>query len=124
MPSPQTVDRGRPVTIRPEEGGTSSLPIDQDRFMRALAEIPEGHSAGQFRGTRWAATKKLSEDGRRIWLFGEEQGSVGIVSFNAYRLSDGRLVVRPCEMSIREVTDFVLDYTVERAPGRGDRPDR
>lgn len=63
-----------------------------------------------FGGRRWSATKKPSPDGSRIWLFAEELGANGIVSFNAYRLTDGTFLVKPCEMSMAKVEEFVLGY--------------
>ena len=101
-------------------GSSRSIP-DRDLFERFLAAVPAGYTSGLFEGKRWSATKKPSADGRRIWLFAEELGANGIVSFNAYRLTDGTFLVKPCEMSMTKVEEFVLGYRFgDDADGSGE----
>lgn len=78
-------------------------------FLAALARIPAGYSEGDYRGRRWCATVRRSADRKRIWLFAEERGGTGTVSFNLYSLR-GADVLKPCEMSSQKVIDFVLAY--------------
>ena len=75
----------------------------------ALDAIPVGHGEGIYAGRRWGVTHTASPDGRRRWLFGEERGGGGRVSFNLYRLAAGP-VLKPCEMPAAEVIAFVLGY--------------
>jgi hypothetical protein len=63
-----------------------------------------------FEGRRWGVTLSASDDGRRRWLWGEELGGPGRVSFNLYALGDRRVALRPCEMPEAWVIAFVLRY--------------
>jgi hypothetical protein len=78
-------------------------------WLERLASIPVGYSEGVYEGRRWGVTSAVSADGRRRWLYGEELGGPGRVSFNLYRTAAG-LALRPCEMSAEWVTAFVLGY--------------
>ena len=54
-----------------------------------------------------------SDDGRRLWLWAEALGGPERVSANLYLLSDGRALLKPCEMPAETVRAFLLGY----APG-------
>ena len=82
-------------------------------FLAALAAIPAGHGEGLYQGRRWGVTHTASADGRRHWLYGEERGGAGRVSFNLYRLGAGP-VLKPCEMPAAAVIAFVLGYRPDR----------
>jgi hypothetical protein len=56
------------------------------------------------------ATVKRAGDNRRVWLFAEDLAGTDIVSFNLYRLADGRPELKPCEMSSNKIIDFVLQF--------------
>ncbi|MFN7103920.1 MAG: hypothetical protein ACK4N1_14995 [Pseudorhizobium sp.] len=88
-------------------------------FRDAIAELPTGHSTGSFNGGRWGLTVTRSGDGRRLWLYAEELGGRDIVSFNLYRFSDDRLVLKPCEMSASKVVEFVLGFQPGSEAARG-----
>ncbi|TCQ98189.1 hypothetical protein EDF70_11130 [Neorhizobium sp. JUb45] len=80
----------------------------------ALETYATGYSEGEFSGRRWGMTINRSVDSRRIWLFAEDLAGSDIVSFNLYRLADGRPVLKPCEMSSDKVIDFVLKFQPDR----------
>jgi hypothetical protein len=65
-------------------------------------------------------TVKRSEDGKRIWLYGEKLSGTDIVSFNLYRLAGPGLILKPCEMSSAKVIEFVLGFepSAEKAASR------
>jgi hypothetical protein len=79
-------------------------------FEDALAKLPEGYVGGYFGGRPWGVTAKRSQDGKRIWLYGEELGGTDIVSFNLYRLAGPGSTLKPCEMSSAKVIEFVLGF--------------
>jgi hypothetical protein len=79
-------------------------------FNHALAALPDGYVEGHFLGRKWGSTIKRSEDGRRVWLYAEELGGTDIISFNLYVVSPERPVVKPCEMSLEKVTEFVIAF--------------
>ncbi|RVP95287.1 hypothetical protein [Sinorhizobium meliloti] len=80
------------------------------RFEEALARLPGRYMDGSFCGRPWGVTVKRSEDGKRIWLYGEELGGTDIVSFNLYRLAGSGSLLKPCEMSSDKVIEFVLGF--------------
>lgn len=84
-----------------------------DAFLAALDRVPVGYSEGQYDGRRWGVTLDVSADRRRNWLWGEELGGTGRVSFNLYRLAHDRPALRPCEMPVETVIAFVLGYRAE-----------
>lgn len=43
-------------------------------FEAALARLPDGYVDGNFGGRAWGVTVKRSQDGKRIWLYGQELG--------------------------------------------------
>ncbi|WP_425349964.1 hypothetical protein [Rhizobium acidisoli] len=62
-------------------GDKTSPPI-LAMFEDALARLPVGYVQGCFGGRSWGVTVKRSEDGKRIWLYGEERSGTDVVSFN------------------------------------------
>jgi hypothetical protein len=87
-----------------------------DAFLAALDRLPVGYGEGTYRDGRWGVTLTASDDGRRRWLWGEELGGPGRVSFNLYLLRAGP-ALRPCEMPVDAVVAFVIGYRPDR---RGD----
>jgi hypothetical protein len=88
---------------------TSDLVPD---FEHALPKLPDGTMEGVFQGRRWGATIQRSADRRRIWLFAEKRGGTDIVSFNLYVLSDGKVLLKPCEMSFGKAIAFVVGFEI------------
>lgn len=82
-------------------------------FLDALETWPPGYGEGLYDGRHWGVTLTESADRRRVWLYGEELGGTGRVSFNLYRLSGGRVALRPCEMPAATVIAFVRGYRAE-----------
>jgi hypothetical protein len=79
-------------------------------FEQTLGRMPAGYREGVFQKRRWGATVKRSGDSRRVWLFAEDLAGTDIVSFNLYRMTDGRTALKPCEMSSTKVIDFVMQF--------------
>lgn len=76
-------------------------------FARALAALPEGTFTGTAQGRRYIVTKSLHAGGRAVKLVAEERGGSDYISLNWYALRD-RDLLKPCEMPVAKVTDFVL----------------
>lgn len=89
-------------------------PTEFDAVFRGL---PEGYSQGVYEGRRFGLTVRRSEDGRRNSLFARELGGTDIVSFNLYRLSSGKISLKPCEMSTEKVVAFVLGFRSDGMEG-------
>lgn len=86
---------------------------EDDDFEAALRALPEGYSEGIYLGHRYGVTIQRSQDGRRNSLFARELGGTDIVSFNLYRLGSGNASLKPCEMSLEKVRDFVLGFRLD-----------
>ncbi|WP_375228931.1 hypothetical protein [Roseobacter sp. S98] len=85
------------------------MPHPDRCFASALAALPSGTTTGTAGGKRYVATKTLFNAGRSVKLVAEELGGSDYISLNFYMLENsGRL--RPCEMSSKKVTDFVLAF--------------
>ncbi|UWM84940.1 hypothetical protein [Rhizobium sp. SRDI969] len=95
--------------------GGKTLPSIQATFEDAFAKLPDGHVDGHFGNRPWGVTVKRSEDGKRTWLYGEELGGSGIVSFNLYHLAGSGPTLKPCEMSSAKVVEFVLGFVPSTA---------
>ncbi|KXG86959.1 hypothetical protein [Agrobacterium bohemicum] len=91
-------------------GDRQTPPAVPATFEYALARLSDGYVDGNFSGRPWGVTVKRSEDGKRIWLYGEALAGTDIVSFNLYRLAGSRMILKPCEMSSTKVIDFVLGF--------------
>lgn len=87
-----------------------SVAPEAQLFLEKVAALPSGYSEGVFNNARYGVTLQVSQDGKRIWLFGEELGGLDRISFNLYHLRSGEHRLKPCEMSATKVTDFVMGY--------------
>jgi hypothetical protein len=94
----------------------ASTPDDLAPFVAGLDALPSGYGEGLFEGRRYGVTVRISEDGRRRWLFGEALGGTDRVSCNLYRLENGRWLLKPCEMARDKVVDFVLGFRPDVRP--------
>lgn len=83
-------------------------------FEDAFARLPDGYVDGYFGNRSWGVTVKRSQDGKCMWLYGEELSGTEIVSFNLYRLAGTGSLLKPCEMSSAKVIEFVLGFEPSR----------
>ncbi len=92
--------------------GSNAAPLASDTgaLVRQLDTWPQGHFEGAFEGRRFGVTLHRSGDGRRLWLYGEERGGGDFVSANLYALSDGEVLLKPCEMPAEVVARFILGF--------------
>lgn len=86
-------------------------------FLEKVAALPSGYSEGVFNNARYGVTLKVSQDGKRVWLFGEELGGTDRISFNLYHLRSGEHRLKPCEMPANKVKDFVMGYAPSPVAG-------
>ncbi len=74
----------------------------------ALAAIPFGASEGLYAGRRYGITKTSFAEGRSQKLYAQELGGTHFISFNLYFADSPRALLRPCEMPVRQVVEFLL----------------
>ena len=86
------------------------IEMEHAEFDAAFAQLPEGYSEGAYEGRRFGMTVRRSEDGRRNSLFARELAGTDIVSFNLFRVTSDRTLLKPCEMSAEKVVAFVLEF--------------
>ena len=84
--------------------------MEHAEFDAPSPQLPEGYSEGPYEGRRFGVTVRRSGDGRRNSLFARELAGTDIVSFNLYRVTSDRTLLKPCEMSAEKVVAFVLDF--------------
>lgn len=84
--------------------------MESANFEKALAALPGGYTEGVYQDRRYGVTIRRSDDGRRSSLFARELAGKDVVSFNLYRLSNGDVSLKPCEMPAEKVRAFVLGF--------------
>lgn len=77
-------------------------------FLRAFDSLPMGGYGATAYGRRYRVTKSTYSSGRSQKLEAEELGGSDYVSLNLYRLAGGEALLKPCEMPVEKVRDFVL----------------
>lgn len=77
-------------------------------FLAAFDRLPVGGYGATFEGRRYRVTKSQFACARSQKLVAEELGGADHVSFNLYRLATGEALLKPCEMTVDKVRDFVL----------------
>jgi hypothetical protein len=82
-------------------------PTAAEAELAALVDrVPEGWTGVEFAGRRYGLTRTTHGDGRSASIFAEQLGGTDVVSANFYRTSAGD-VLRPCEMPVTTVLDFL-----------------
>ena len=81
-------------------------------FITAFDALPTGGYAGTFHGNRYRITKRQMSNGRSQKLEAEELGGPDYISFNLYRLASGQALLKPCEIPVDKVVEFVLAVDV------------
>lgn len=94
---------------------THTIEARHRELLNHLRRLPLGTSEGLWNGRRYGATLSASVDLKRWSLFAEERAGRDIVSFNLYVLSDGTVLLKPCEMATEKVVRFVREYAPEIA---------
>ena len=79
-------------------------------FLDRFLQLPPGHRDVMFKGRRYGMTVSVSPDGKRRKLYAEERGGNDHISFNLYLMNGKAPLLKPCEMPIEKVIEFVLDF--------------
>lgn len=80
-----------------------------------LAAWPQGYFTASFRGRRYGVSNTSHAGGRSRKLYAEELGGSDFVSLNLYEPDHGDPALRPCEMPVEKVIDFVREALPEAA---------
>lgn len=78
----------------------------------AFQALPAGTHIGKYQGARYVFSKTSFANGKSWKLVAEQLDGTDYVSLNLYALQD-RTVIRPCEMSLSKVCDFILGLRPE-----------
>lgn len=81
-------------------------------FLEAFERLPLGAFTAHYERRRYEAVRMQFSDGKSEKLVAEEAGGRDYISLNIYRLSDGRALLKPCEMSEAKVRAFVTGLTI------------
>mgnify|MGYP003138346802 CR=1 FL=1 len=79
-----------------------------DAFLAAFDALPQGSFTGTAHGRRYVVTRSGFSGDKAQKLVAEELGGKDYISLNLYRLASGARL-KPCEMPVQKVVDFVLD---------------
>ena len=74
-----------------------------------LAAWPQGYFIAAFRGRRYGVSNTTHAGGRSLKLYAEELGGPDVVSLNLYTPEHGDAALRPCEMPVEKVVEFVRE---------------
>ena len=80
-----------------------------------LAAWPQGYFTASFRGRRYGVSNTSHAGGKSRKLYAEELGGTDFVSLNLYEPDHGDPALRPCEMPVAKVIDFVREAMPEPA---------
>ncbi|EMJ9305159.1 MULTISPECIES: hypothetical protein [Pseudomonas] len=83
--------------------------MEHSEFDAAFAKLAEGYREGTYEGRRFSLIVRRSGDGRRNSLFARELDGTDIVSFNLFRVTSDRTLLKPCEMSAEKVVAVAAD---------------
>lgn len=76
-------------------------------FLASFDALPLGAYGGTYGGRRYRVSKMQMANGRSQKLEAEELGGSDYISFNLYRLANGDVLLKPCEMTEEKVLAFV-----------------
>ena len=82
-------------------------------FLNCFDALPLGAYGGTFEGRRYRVAKTALVTGRSQKLEAEELGGSDYISFNLYRLQNGAVLLKPCEMPSEKVIAFVNGLIVD-----------
>ncbi len=80
-----------------------------------LAVWPQGYFTASFHGRRYGVSNTSHTGGRSRKLYAEELGGTDFVSLNLYEPDHGDPALRPCEMPVEKVVEFVREAVPEAA---------
>ena len=83
-----------------------------EAVLKIIKGIKEGYSVGVYQGRRYGLTKTVFNEGRSCKVYASELGGKDFISFNYYD-TEKEMLLKPCEMPQRKVTDFLLGVTTE-----------
>lgn len=92
-----------------------------DELVPRLDWLPRGHSEALLDGKRYRVNRQDHANGRSVAVQARAVDDGDWISFNAYRLSDG-VHLRPCEMPLAKVTDFLANYRLLSSSDPQDTP--
>lgn len=76
-----------------------------------IERLPDGYSEGLFQGVRYGITKTRFNAGRSFKVHAQALGGTDHISLNCYLTRSGERI-RPCEMPMEKVADFLAGVVV------------
>ena len=83
--------------------------VDKHLITAGVNQLEEGYSEVLYMGEKYAVTKTGFNHGKSIKVYAKNLSNGDFVSFNLYWTKAG-IQLKPCEMPIRKVTDFLKQY--------------
>ena len=85
--------------------------MNNTEFYDKLLALPNGANDIYYNSKRYLLRKETLLEGKLIKIYAEDLSSKDIVSGNYYPTMKGGML-KPCEMSVAKVIDFVLNSTI------------
>ncbi|WP_299080577.1 hypothetical protein [uncultured Ruegeria sp.] len=79
-----------------------------DAFLTAFLALPIGTFTGTSARRRYVVTRQVFAQGKSHKLVAHELGGNDYISLNLYHAQNSGMLLRPCEMTARKVTEFVM----------------
>ena len=73
-----------------------------------IDRIPSGYSEAFYNERKYGLTKEIFNQGKSFKIFAEELGGNDFISLNYYLTSEKELL-KPCEMPVEKVIDFLKE---------------
>lgn len=73
-----------------------------------LKRLPSGYCRGHYRGVQYGIQRRDFNGGKSTKVYAAELGGTDFISFNYYRTTTTDQL-RPCEMPVQKVLDFVRE---------------
>ena len=80
------------------------------QFLTAFFAIPLGVTTGWCNGKRYVVSRLEMAKGKSHKLVAHERGGQDYISLNLYLTKNSGALLRPCEMSVQKVTQFVIYF--------------
>ena len=85
------------------------------KTLQPFLALEAGYYKVTYHGRTYGMRIEVSNDRRRRKLYAEELGGSDHVSCNLYLLKDQEPLLRPCEMPVQKVLDFISGFQL-RSP--------
>lgn len=78
-----------------------------ETMRQKLSAWPQGYFTATYQGRRYGVSNTSHAGGQSLKLYAEELGGPDFISLNLYTPTHSEPALRPCEMPVEKVMDFI-----------------